>query len=169
MPPHSLLPGQAISRLLTFKNHYPLWGEPHHTVSGAILSPPPPHKTVACLCGCLLSMVKHNKKQQPGFSTLCMCFCPLPMNDSSLELQDLLSLERTLFQMYSRKGSILSQCDPWDFYTMLSIPGPAPFLSPGAHAVAHLWQKSHTSRTSEFELYMLPTILSSFQLPSQWF
>ena len=47
----------------------------------------------------------------------------------------------TLFQMYSRKGNILSQCDPGDPYTTLCILQPAPSFS----AVQELcFGESHT-------------------------
>ena len=103
-----------------------------------------------------------------GFETQCLkgpsnvwiCSPPSESSPSILlmkgfgwHLHGLLSLGRqqTPFEKYSGKGTVLSQCPLRDVYTTLYTLGPAP-SSPGVCDTAPLQKKSHTSKTSEFEL-----------------
>ena len=86
-----------------------------------------------------------------------MCLCPLPTKDCLLAPAGFLSLERqyAIFQIYSRRGNVLSQCDPGDPYNTLWTPKPSPSLAPRANTTTPLRLNLCISKTSEFELHML--------------
>lgn len=105
-------------------------------------------KAVKWLHMCLASMMKHNKKSVTGLSALCM---PL---FSQWHPPGPLFVERqyTLFQMYCRKGNVLSYCGPGHLHTMVcTVHSWASALPLLRITIAHLpWiqQMAQTSKTS---------------------
>ena len=108
---------------------------PLDSLNALCLAPFCPRKAVAWLGRCLESMMKHSEKLRPSYlPSFPFCWMATQWHQVSL-----LSLERqyTLFQMYSRKGCIPSQCNSGYPHTLVTYLNPTHcFLSSTPHQLS---------------------------------
>lgn len=145
VPLHSLLPGQGLSGLLLFRIYSPPLGE-SLAILFLVLFCPWRKKNKQNSCMPVRVPAVYDEAQQKssnqGYLHSACASVPCWWMIAHWHLQGLF-LESTLFQMCSRRGNILSQCDPGDCYTMLSTPGLNPSNSL-EHMPWHISGKSHT-------------------------